>query len=202
MGSNGSPPSQAHHEPPYTKEASSSSPLPAYSSPLGVQRGKAEGVNDDEEVREEAEGMDFEDFELSEAEMRSTWGEYSAQNEVLHHIVSLFTMFRSPPSPSWCNGTEPQHISRLIPSPQSTALLTPPQEYRSPPPTHTRESSSSKIRSSSPPPDTLIGDGSDGMEVLQDEDAMEEDVRRRYEDANRLLAELEVVRRERWGEGG
>lgn len=31
-------------------------------------------------------------------------------------------------------------------------------------------------------------------------DAMEEEIKIRYEETNRLLAELEVVRRNRWGE--
>jgi hypothetical protein len=41
-----------------------------------------------------------------------------------------------------------------------------------------------------------------GMEMLDDEDLTprEAETRRRYEDANRLLAELAVARQERWGE--
>lgn len=46
-------------------------------------------------------------------------------------------------------------------------------------------------------------DGEDsGMEVLEDWplSSQEAETRRRYEDANRLLAELAVARRRRWGE--
>ena len=39
------------------------------------------------------------------------------------------------------------------------------------------------------------------IEGARGEEEMEEEVKRRYEDANRLLRELEVVRRQRWGEG-
>jgi hypothetical protein len=54
------------------------------------------------------------------------------------------------------------------------------------------------------------GDEDEAMEVLADaEDEAEhdgvtglpgQDVKRRYEEANRLLAELNVVRRRRWGD--
>lgn len=40
----------------------------------------------------------------------------------------------------------------------------------------------------------------DGMGGVGEE--MEDEVKRRYEETNRLLRELEVVRRRRWGEGG
>jgi hypothetical protein len=42
----------------------------------------------------------------------------------------------------------------------------------------------------------------DNMHINNDgyELEMEDEVKKRYEEANRLLAELEVVRRRRWGE--
>lgn len=52
---------------------------------------------------------------------------------------------------------------------------------------------------------TDVDDGGDtGMEELEDGQMtpQEEETRRRYEDANRLLAELAVARRQRWGDDG
>ena len=37
---------------------------------------------------------------------------------------------------------------------------------------------------------------------LGGDDLMEDEVKRRYEETNRLLRELEVVRRGRWGDSG
>ena len=49
----------------------------------------------------------------------------------------------------------------------------------------------------------LIRDEDESMEMEVDGEAgMEGEVKRRYEETNRLLRELEVVRRERWGDGG
>ena len=42
----------------------------------------------------------------------------------------------------------------------------------------------------------------DGSSLGGRNDEMEDEVRKRYEETNRLLRELDVVRRRRWGECG
>lgn len=123
------------------------------------------------------------------------WGEaYATQNSLLHNLVSF-------PFRGLALKLKLQHRERAqsTVTPNSTILQTPQfsTPYRT---THHPSSSpypSTKVHFPSEV-DSLMGD--DDMDGSRVEDAGEEAVRKRYEETNRLLAELEVIRRQRWGD--
>lgn len=84
-----------------------------------------------------------------------------------------------------------------IPSSSSTQLHLGSTPYRTPSFPMSSPFSSHMIRYTDSPDASCLRDEEDEMEML--DDAERDDMRRSYEEANRLLADLEVDRRRRWG---
>jgi hypothetical protein len=165
-----------------------------------------------------------------EEELGREWGEYAGANSVLYGVVGLPdplmpgswhwlsqhkarntpTSFTASPDYAMTPIRTCQHLGHQ----QFVAARTPHNPgapYRNPPPSTTSTLMSSPFASASASSDatqlehddgTHIGDSRDdgGMERYEELSARDEETMRRYEDANRLLAELAVARQQRWGE--
>ncbi|WWD22356.1 hypothetical protein CI109_106847 [Kwoniella shandongensis] len=184
---------QAYSQPdPYTHHGGgqmSSSPirnLPPSSSPFRDKGGPSSGGDE---------------WTMDHEEMRREWGEeYAAQNSLLHslHLARLNTQ-----PPTYSQSTDSSQSTQTV---YSTPTLTSPHPYRQ----YTYPDSSPfnphvhAHAHAHPQSDGMTDErgGDDMMEVLEDEVEVEDEVKRRYEETNRLLGELEVVRRRRLGEGG
>ncbi|GFZ50679.1 hypothetical protein JCM24511_08437 [Saitozyma sp. JCM 24511] len=158
-------------------------------------------------------------------ELGTEWGEYAAQNSLLYNLHRArttpsatpdTTLLQTPhpvvrPSPHGLHGLQANDASNPHFAP------TPYRQQHPPPSSSTHLPSSSPFPAFQPSSDGHLypynhpeGDEDEAMEVLADaEDEAEhdgvtglpgQDVKRRYEEANRLLAELNVVRRQRWGD--
>ncbi|OXH35529.1 hypothetical protein J009_01840 [Cryptococcus neoformans] len=158
--------------------------------------------------REKAENMQEEHW-IDEEEMRREWGEaYTEQNSLLHnlHLARLNATIRPPSSPR--SHSHPSRAYRS-PNPSSSTMFSPARTSTSPYIQRTPYPQSSPYTPARPPPPhhTHSYTSYDGMnekmgddEDMNDETEAEIEVRKRYEEANRLLGELAVVRRQRWGE--
>lgn len=158
--------------------------------------------------REKVENMQQEQW-IDEEEMRREWGEaYTEQNSLLHnlHLARLNTTVRPHSSPR--SRSHPSHAYRS-PNPSSSTLFSPARTSTSPYIQQTPYPQSSPYTPARPPPplhthsytshygmNEKMGDDED----MNDESEVEIEVKKRYEETNRLLCELAVVRRQRWAE--
>ncbi|KAK8845410.1 hypothetical protein IAR55_006123 [Kwoniella newhampshirensis] len=149
-------------------------------------------------------GAENEWMNMDPEEMRREWGEeYAVQNSLLHSL-HLARMAPAPQPHSSTDSSQTVFSTPTLASPHHLPPYRQANEYHyadsSPynphlhPQTHLSDGISERM-----------GDDDDMMEVLDDEvevnDDDDDDVKSRYEETNRLLRELEVVRRRRWGEG-
>ncbi|WVO14868.1 hypothetical protein L204_102507 [Cryptococcus depauperatus] len=200
--------------PPVTRSISISA-LPKHnshtmsSSPIRNQPPSSSPFREKLETRRDTEWM------VDQDEMRREWGEvYSEQNSLLYslHLARIQSQphITSPPSrPS--NHSRPSYPSHAYRTPlASSSTAFSPHRHQS---TSSSPYASQCIASSSPftpacpslsyPPSHsgIIGGQDEEMLVEKDEQQLkaEEHVRRRYEETNRLLGELAMVREQRWG---
>ncbi|WRT63622.1 uncharacterized protein IL334_000545 [Kwoniella shivajii] len=196
----------------------SSSPIrniPPSSSPFKEKEKEKEKHRNGDWNADDSQGEVEED--MDEAEMRKEWGqEYEKQNWLLHslHVAKLHSQPHPVPTQTQL---QPQHLTDhmdfcQIQSTQSTdsgstlipdsTLVSPHPAYRN----HPSNPDSSPFNSHHPSVQLRSPSYMDGMvededmEVIDDDPGgMDKEIKRRYEETNRLLGELEVVRRRRWG---
>ncbi|WWC66925.1 uncharacterized protein I206_100832 [Kwoniella pini CBS 10737] len=154
-------------------------------------------------------------MDMNEDEMKREWGEaYEEQNWLLHSLHVARLQSQCHPHPSYnqislhqahtpLRQTESNMSNQTITSHDST-LISPYPTYRNQPsypdssPVNSHHPS---VELRSPSYGQLNGMEDDDMEILHSglSEAVEDEIRKRYEETNKLLAELEVVRRNRWG---
>ncbi|WVQ80425.1 hypothetical protein IAT38_002530 [Cryptococcus sp. DSM 104549] len=193
---------------------------PMSSSPVRNQPPSSSPFRDT--ARREAEEAEQEEWMMDEEEMKREWGEaYTAQNSLLHslHLARLNAQNRqpTPPRPSSMTTMQPQRTP--LNSSQTLYAATSPYPYRQHPSSDSPFTPAQPQRSYAhahsyghrgnghgglDSPALSAGHGGDEEMVMEEEysGAGEEEVRKRYEETNRLLGELAMVRQRRWGEAG
>ncbi|WVR03350.1 hypothetical protein IAU60_000341 [Kwoniella sp. DSM 27419] len=173
--------------------------------------------------RDKGPGVDDTSW-MEEDEMRREWGEeYAAQNSLLHSLHMARMQSQPHPSPHprttrpGATDHQPSHTST-----SSSTLISTPTAHSPLPPTYRQHPypDSSPFGSTvfdsvqpyghdersamSPSYSAFHGDDEEMLDdgVLGMHSDAEREAIARYEEANRLLGELEVVRRRRWGENG
>ncbi|OCF59751.1 hypothetical protein L486_02424 [Kwoniella mangroviensis CBS 10435] len=167
----------------------------------------------------EEEGEDGEMEIMDEDEMKRQWGEaYQKQNWLLRnlHLAKIQSQSQSQhPIPTHHQHSHPSHTPlHNTDSTSSTSTYINEPTLVSPHPSYRNQPSypdSSPFNSHHPSVElhspSHVHDGDEDMEVLDTDNAdplhlreiEDEVVRKRYEETNRLLGELAVVRQRRWG---